>query len=657
MCGIAGIINLSSSDLIRQSKLERMGNAIFHRGPDEEGYYLDETTVGLASRRLSIVGLSNGRQPIFNEDRSVAVVFNGEFFDYIEKKAELVAKGHTFYTDSDTEILVHMWEEYGEAMVARLRGQFAFALYDMRKRKIILARDRIGICPLHFARRNGRIYFGSEIKAIFASGDVHPEADPKGIDHIFTCMGMPSRRTAFKDVSAIQPATFLRVDFDKPGNTADISEHRYWDLDFPDAGDERNDRDGTAIQEEFESIFRRSVEVRLRADVPVVGYLSGGVDSTTLLHTAMQIVGRSIPSFTMKIDTKALDETDRALLAAERIGSDPTIVTCSGDVIARAYPEITTAAESPVVETSGAASLTLAKEVSSQGYKVALSGEGADDCLGGYPWLKAAKAIDAFNIGSVRPGNMLRRLALRIQGSRASWPTLKSVQDLIGGPNGFGDLYGTVSLSRWLFYSDEMWDRIGDHHPFHDIDLNQDRLRRWHPQNRALYLGYKTLLPGLLLNHKGDRPAMAHSVENRYPFLDEDLIDFCATLHPKWKLRSLRRDKHILRNYAAKILPSIIANRPKAIFRAPFADTFFANPPEYVNQLLSDESLEKTGYFRADRVKHHRQAYKSFYSWQHGKRIVSEIGLTGVMATQLWHHIFLGGDLCELPSWQPPATS
>jgi len=635
--------------------LERMADAIYHRGPDEEGYYVDEA-VGLAHRRLSIVGLSNGRQPIFNEDRTVAVVYNGELFDYIEVKAELEAKGHRFTTDSDTEILVHLWEEYGESMVERLRGQFAFVLYDMRKRKLILARDRIGICPLFWAKRQGRLYFGSEIKAILASGEVRPEADRQGIDHVFNFIGMPSRRTAFKDISAIAPATFMRIDLDVGSHTADLSEHRYWDLDFPDAGEERNDRDGSAIQEEYESLFKRSVELRLRADVPVVGYLSGGVDSTTLMHTAMQVVGRSIPAYTMKIDTKELDETDLALLAAKRIGSDPTIIPCDGKVISGNYPGLITAAESPVIETSSSACFTLAKEVQATGYKVALSGEGGDDWLGGYPWLKMAKAMDSCNVGQVRPGNWIRRFGVRVNSPGVSWQSIKAIQDHVGGPNGYGDLYGMVSLSRSRFYSDEMWERIGDHHPIYDLDLNQDRLRRWHPLNRALYLGYKTMLPGLLLNHKGDRPAMHHSVETRYPFLDEAVVDFCATLHPKWKLRTLRRDKHLLRNYAAKILPSTIANRPKAVFRAPFADTFFANPPTYVDQLLSEESLKKTGYFRQDQVEHYRRIYRDYPRWQHGKRLVAEMGLAGVMATQLWHHLYLGGGLCELSTWEPKSS-
>lgn len=222
MCGIAGIVDLTGRREVSPLLLERMAAAIIHRGPDEDGF-LYRPGLGLASRRLSIVGLADGRQPIFNEDKSVVVVFNGELFDYIEKKKDLESRGHVFKTSCDTEVLVHLWEEHGEAMLPMLRGQFAFALYDFNKRVLILARDRIGICPLHWARRGDWIYFGSEIKAILASGQVAAEVDPRGIDHIFMMFAMPTRRTAFKDISAVYPASYLKIDF-SAGETASVTE-------------------------------------------------------------------------------------------------------------------------------------------------------------------------------------------------------------------------------------------------------------------------------------------------------------------------------------------------------------------------------------------------------------------------------------------------
>lgn len=654
MCGIAGVIDLEGQRRIDPGMLQRMAAAIAHRGPDEDGFFF-EPGIGLANRRLSIVGLADGRQPISNEDETVSVVFNGELFDYIEKRAELTAKGHQFRTHCDTEVLVHLWEEYGEGMLERLRGQFAFALYDSKRRVLILARDRLGICPLHWARRGNWLYFGSEIKAILASGRVEAEADPRGIDHIFTFFAMGTRRTAFKDIAAVHPAAYLKITFGRHGEPATVAERRYWDLDFPDQGDEYNPSNQAKLIEEFREVFFRAVEIRLRADVPVVGYLSGGVDSTTVVTAATKVRGAPIPTFTIKIDTPRLDETDRALMAAGVVGSQPTIVTCDSRVISDAYPKLVIASEAPVMDTSCAALYCLAAEVRRQGYKVALTGEGADEALAGYPWFKTNRLMRLLDMGAFKPSNLMRRAFLKLTAPHIPYRNVEQIQKMIGGPHACADLYGLVSLSRSRFYTRSMFDAMDRHIAYEDLDLDLERLRRWHPLNQSLYLGYKTMLPGLLMNHKGDRPAMHNSVETRYPFLDEDFVAFCAKLHPKWKLHGLRRDKHLLRLVAGEWLPKEISSRPKAMFRAPFANTFFEHPPGFVDQLLSEESLRRTGYFDPDRVRSFRETYQQF-RWGSGKRLTLEMGLTGVMATQLWHHTFLGGGLCDLPTWTAPSV-
>lgn len=652
MCGIAGIVDLKEERPVSPGTLANMAAAIIHRGPDEDGYFF-RPGIGLASRRLSIVGLSDGRQPIFNEDRTIAVVFNGELFDYVEKRDELIARGHQFRTSADTEILVHLWEEYGESMFDRLRGQYAFALYDMRKDLLILGRDRLGICPLHWARRGDWFYFGSEIKAILASGEVEAEADPKGLDHIFTFFAMATRRTAFKDIQAVHPGCYLRIKFNS-GRLADIEEKQYWDLDFPDQGDEY-DPPEKQLLEEFRAVLDQAVSLRLRADVPVVGYLSGGVDSTSVVATASRLRGTPIPTFTIKIATPKLDETERALMAARTVGSEPTIVTCDGQAIANAYPRLIVAAEGPVMDTSCSALHCLAAEVRRQGYKVALTGEGADEALAGYPWFKTNRLLRLLDRPNFKPSNFIRKAFLKINAPHIPWSNVERIQNLIGGHHACMDLYGLVSLSRSRFYSADMYETLDGHIAYDDLQLNLDRLKKWHPLNQSLYLGYKTMLPGLLMNHKGDRPAMHHSVETRYPFLDEEFVAFCAKVHPRWKLRGIRRDKHLLRTLASTMLPKEISSRPKAMFRAPFANTFFERPPAFVDQLLSEESLRKTGYFDPQKVRLFRETYQQ-YRWGSGKRLTIEMGLTGVMATQLWHHTFLGGGLCSLPVWTPPTV-
>lgn len=651
MCGIAGIIELDGGRTPDLLTLRRMAQAIVHRGPDEEGFYL-EPGVGLASRRLSIVGLADGQQPMFNEDGSVVVVFNGELFDYPELREELKAKGHVFRTHADTEILVHLWEEMGEAMVDRLRGQFSFCLFDRKQRVVMLVRDRIGICPLHWARRGDTFYFGSEIKALLASGQIEPKMDIRGADHIFTYFAMATRRTMFEGVSSLLPGSYLRIKFRPNGQVADINERIYWDLDFPDEGEEHRPSARQAT-EEFRELFFDAVRIRLRADVPVVSYLSGGVDSTAVAATVTKLRGESVPTFTIQIADPKLDETERALMAARTIGSKPTVVTLHGRDIAEAYPQLVRASDCPVVDTSSAAMLCLAREVHRQGFRVALTGEGADEALAGYPWFKANRLLRMFDIGGLPVSVGIRRAFLKIASPNIPWQRVKRVWGLIGGPHAYNDLYGMMTMSRMLYYRPETWQALDGHIAYQDMVMNLDRVKRWHPLNRALYLGYKTMLPGLLMNHKGDRPAMNSSVETRYPFLDERLVEYCARVHPSFKLRGIWRDKHLLRLFASELLPTQISNRPKAIFRAPFGTTFFDDPPEYIDQLLSRESMERTGLFDADSVIQYRENFRT-HSWGFGKRLSIEMGLTAVMATQLWLHTYFGGGLCHLPVWTAP---
>ncbi|QDU63168.1 Asparagine synthetase [glutamine-hydrolyzing] 1 [Planctomycetes bacterium Pan216] len=651
MCGIAGVVELKGQQPVERSIIERMAQAIFHRGPDEDGYYIDHG-MALTNRRLSIVGLADGQQPIFNEDKSVVVVFNGELFDYVERREELIKRGHTFRTSCDTEILVHLWEELGEEMFATLRGQYGIAIYDMKRRLLVLARDRVGICPLHWAKRGDRLYFGSEVKAILASGEVAPEVDPRGIDHIMTMFGIPTRRTVFKDISALLPGSFVKIQFRENDQPADISEHIYWDLDFPDQGDEY---ESPNLVEEFRDKFREATEIRLRADVPVVSYLSGGIDSATVASMSSKILGSPIPSFTVQIADPRFDETKAALLNAKAIGCNPTIARCDSQAIYDTYPLLVQAADSPVVDTACATLYRLAGEVRKQGYKVALTGEGADEALAGYPWFKVNRLIRLLDVGCTCPSDAIRYSVMKWINGDGSWREFKEFKRLLGGPQAQADFYMLIGQGRHFFYSREMIERLDGHLAFEDLEINRERMKRWHPLNQSLYLGYKTILPGLLINHKGDRVAMANSVETRYPFLDEKVVEFLAKVHPRWKLRGLTRDKYLLRRMGEGILPDSVVHRRKAMFRAPLADTFLLDPPSYVDELLSEESLKRTGLFDVEKVLRYRKTYRS-YRIRRGTRLSLEMGLTAVMATQLWHHTYLGGGLCGLPTWDPQAT-
>jgi asparagine synthase (glutamine-hydrolysing) len=650
MCGLAGVIDLKGRKEPDQAMVQRMGAALTHRGPDDSGF-LFAPGLGFAHRRLSILGLEDGRQPIFNEDRTVAVICNGELFDYPERRAELEAKGHVFRTHSDNELIVHLYEEHGEDLFPHLKGQFAFVLVDFARRIVLLARDRVGICPLFWSRQGDQLYFGSEIKALIASGAVQAAADPRGLDHLFTFFALSSRRTAFRGVQAIVPGHYLRISLRSDGTAAEPVERRYWDLDFPDWGEEEDPADEGALIDAFESVFTRAVEIRLRADVPVVGYLSGGVDSAYVLATAAKVAGQALPSFTVRVPDPSLDEAAGALETARAIGGGrPTMVEAGPDLIADSYAQLITAAESPVFDTSCAALFALAREVRHQGYKVVLTGEGADEAFAGYFWFKIREMARTLDIGDAfRPSTGLSRLARKWAAPSLSFGELARIDGMIGGPHAQSTIYNLVATSRHRYYSAGLKEELGGHVAYEDLDLDLARMARWHPLNRSLYLGYKVQLPGLLLSQKGDRVAMANSVETRYPFLDEDVIAFASSMHPRWKLRRPYGDKYLLRQAARRVLPEAIAMRPKAMFRAPFAESFLAHPPAFVRDLISPEALARTGYFDVESVARDCAMVAKGDGAKLGTFI--SLGLGGVVATQLWHHLYLGGGLCDLPAF------
>ena len=638
--------------IIPDGLVRRMAHALQHRGPDEEGF-LFRPGLALASRRLSIVGLADGQQPVCNEDRSIYAVFNGELFDFVEQRAYLSARGHRLQTHCDTEIIPHLWEENSEGMFDQLRGQFAIALYDARRHQLTLGRDRFGICPLYWTRQGDWLLFASEIKGLLASGMVPAKADLRGLDQVFTFAAMPGPLTCFDGVRMLLPAHFLQVTPATGGGTAAvISEHCYWRMDFPDQGDEDSRNDPRLLADELEDLLLKAVAKRLHADVPVGAYLSGGLDSSMIVAMACRLKGPAINTYTVRVDDPALDELSAASLSANYIGSKPPVVQDfrSSDALAM-YPQLIQAAEAPVIDTSCAALLMLARRVHACGQKVVLTGEGADEWLAGYPWYKIAKLLDMLDlIPSMRLSNMARRAYLRIY-QVPQYPAgfRDSLEKSVGGPNAWIDSYGVLALSKLRFYGESMREVLDRTKPWDGLGLDLERAKRWHPLNRGLWVGARVTLAGHLLQAKGDRVAMHSSVETRYPFLDEAVFDFTAKLHPSWKLHGFR-DKHLLRIVAERWLPPVIARRQKVIFRAPL-DSFHLDPElPFVADLLSGESLCRTGYFDVAAVHYWRKAYRDMRPGSL-PRLSIEMGLVAVVATQLWHHTFLGESLAELPQW------
>ena len=657
MCGIAGIVALCSGQIVPPGAVRRMADAIAHRGPDAEGSFEDDG-VALASRRLAILDVTGGQQPMASEDGSVVAVFNGELFDYPETRCALEARGHRFVTRCDTELVPHLWQAHGARMVEHLHGQFALAVWDRRQRHLLLARDRFGICPLYWtqSRWDGGdwLLFASEIKALLASGFVTPRPDLRGIDQVFHFLAVPGPSTCFEGVALLQPGHTLALDLGRRDAVAAVRLQRYWALDFPDRGDE--DPGGEYLVDELERVLVTAVERRLRADVPVVSYLSGGVDSSLVAAIAARVRGEAVPAFTVQIRTPGMDESEPAALVGRHLGIEPIVVPVADADLLATYPELIRAAEAPVIDTSSAANVLLAREVNRRGFKVALTGEGSDEWLAGYSWFKVHRL---FGMADVIPGlalgHPLRRLLHRVVGaSPGATARIERMRASLGHHSAFHDFYSLLAVARGRFLSRATLAALDDHNPYLELGPDLTRMRRWDPLNQGLYWAARIHLAGHLLSLKGDRVAMNSAVETRYPFLDEDVVALLARVHPRWKLRGFR-DKYLLRRVAARYLPRAIAWRRKKMFRARL-DNFFADPaPRFVEQLLSGPSLARTGWFDAEQVA----------IWWHrlrrgtvpiSQRTIVELGMVGVVTSQLWYHTFIDGSLAELPSgWQRPA--
>ena len=663
MCGIAGMFDLSGKRQPRAGVVHAMAQAIYHRGPDEAGY-LERSGFHLANRRLSIVGLKDGQQPITNEDQSVWTVFNGEFFDYREKRAALEAKGHVFRTHTDTELIPHLWEDHGPEFLQHVTGQYAICVWDSHTNEVLLARDRAGICPLFYTvvkhDDTDWLMFASEMKALFASGLVERKADLQGLNHIFTMMAMPGPTTVFDGIKCLVPGRYLYFKLGQATRERATAQRIYWQVTYPDWGEEEYGSDERLVVDGFEQLLYQAVQRRVWADVPVVAYLSGGVDSSLIAAMANKTMGRPFPTFIISVTDRRLDEKSEALATAMHLGCEPVVVSCGHDELRAGYPELIAAVEFPVIDTSSLGLLHLARSVHEHGYKVALTGEGADEWLAGYLWFKTRKLVAWMDKIPFLPlGYGLHTMFVRhANTARLSYPAYRQLLDALGGAsNGWVDMYGVLSTNKFRFFTGSAKEVLEKQSPFDDLELSPD-LYRWHPFHRQMYFGSRIMLPGHLLAAKGDRVAMHSSVETRYAFLDEDVIAYLAKLHPRWKLRGLMKDKFVERRVAERWLPKAVAWRTKKMFQLPM-DSWNAGGGEsqasakdsWIDQVLSPESIRKAGYFDPDTVTIARRRLAKLGGGL--ARPTLALGLTAVLSTQLWHHLYLSGDLCDLPGFVP----
>jgi asparagine synthase (glutamine-hydrolysing) len=630
MCGITGVFNLKDAQPVSEADLRGMLAMLNHRGPDEIGLYRDEW-VGLGSARLSIIDLGGGQQPISNEDGTLWIVFNGEIFNYVELRPELEARGHHFATHSDTEIIVHLYEDYGPACLNQLNGQFAIAIWDTRSRSLFLARDRLGIRPLFYTQQDGRLVFGSEIKSLLACPGVTARLDPAALAQVFTYWSALPSRTVFEGIQEIPPGHYLLA------RDGAMSVRRYWSLDFA----ERPARGEGECLEELEALLIDATRIRLRADVPVGAYLSGGLDSSLTTAVIRNYTHNRLDTFSIAFaDNPAFDESQYQRRVAEYLGTEHRVVQCTQADIGRVFPDVIWHTETPVLRTAPAPMFLLSQLVHEHHLKVVLTGEGADEFLGGYDIFKEMK-IRRF--WARNPDSALRPLLLR-----RLYPDIGALGGLSGPflnaffKKGLADTASPIyshairwtNTARTLRFMAQTEDAgVNDHAP---IPLPAG-FETWSALGQAQYLESAIFLPQYLLSSQGDRVAMAHSVEGRYPFLDYRVVEFCNQLPAGVKLPGLR-EKWLLKQMGRKLLPPEIWQRRKRPYRAPIQRSFFGESmPDYVEELLSEEALRASGLFNPVGVT--QLARKAAGGAALGE--TDEMALVGVLSSQLVHRQFV----------------
>jgi asparagine synthase (glutamine-hydrolysing) len=636
MCGIAGICRLEGDGRVAFNTLVRMTGVLRHRGPDETGIYIDND-IGLGHARLSIIDPGGGVQPIHNEDETVWIVYNGEVFNYVELRAELVEKGHSFYTNSDTEVIVHLYEEYGAECLSRLNGQFAMAIWDTKKETMLLARDRMGIRPLHYTQKNGMLIFSSEIKSIFQHKDVERKIDPLAMDEIFTFWTTLGKRTAFKDVCELEPGHYMTVCRGK------MEVRRYWDIPYYDKS-ERLTLSPREISEKAHDMLHEAVRIRLRADVPVASYLSGGLDSSGLTSLVVNNFNKDVRTFGIRFEEGAYDEGVHQQQMVSYLESNHSEITATNEKIGMALPDVLWHGEKPLLRTSPIPLYLLSKLVRENGLKVALTGEGADEVFGGYNIFREAK-IRKFWSGqphSKKRADLIGYLYPYIFQDHKLKLTLQRF--FAKGLNKFNDplfshiiRWGNTSRIK-AFFSDELKEEIGDYDVYDEVKRklpedydNRDCLAK------AQYLEMSIFMSNYLLSSQGDRMAMANSVEIRLPYLDPNVVDFMSQVPSKWKILGLN-EKHILKKAFKKILPQTITTRSKHPYRAPITQSLLmGKATEYTSEMLSEKSLRNSGLFDPAKTKKLMTKIKSTGAANE----VESMALVGILSSQLIHRQFV----------------
>jgi asparagine synthase (glutamine-hydrolysing) len=577
MCGIVGVINFKKS--VSKKKIKSMADKLTHRGPDEEGYFLDDN-VALGFKRLAIIDLSHGQQPMYF--KNLVVIANGEIYNHKELREELKDK-YEFKTECDIEVLLYMYVEYGKDFVKKLNGQFAIAIYNKDTKEIFLARDQVGITPLFYTLNKKRFIFASEIKAILEY--TKAEIDMQGVDQILTFPGLVSPQTLFKGIKSLKPGHYLTF----KDKEYELTE--YWDLNYP--VDRTKDMGKEYYLEKLDYHLKRAIRLRLNADVDVGFYLSGGLDSSLIASLIHELEpNRKRDSYSISFSDSKIDESKYQNIVAKQIGSIHHIVDFSYSEIEKWIKKMVYHAEAPLKESYNSCSLALSACVRGNNKKVILTGEGADELFGGYV---------GYRLGS------RRELGEDMDGFLEDEVTEK----LWGDSEFFYEKnYNEFNQFKESFYSKKVLKNL---HNFNSVEsdvIDVQKIENRDFFHKRSYIDFKVRLADHLLADHGDRVSYANSIEARYPFLDVELIEFVKTIPPKYMIFE-NKEKYILNEYAKDYLPKEITEREKFAFVAPNASFLLKQNIKWINEILDYKKIKKEGYFNPDMIEDLKRRYLS----------------------------------------------
>lgn len=581
MCGICGIFNFDLNAPVDQKRLKRATDAMRHRGPDDEGFHIDRN-LGLGNRRLSIIDLPGGHQPLSNEDKNVWITFNGEIYNYRKLHPALLARGHQFRTASDTETIVHLYEEYGPACLDHLRGMFAFALWDSRIRRLLVARDRLGVKPLYYRQEGRRLVFASELRALRELCEQPLEIDPQSVYDFFGFRYIPTPHTFYRGVQKLPPGHFLLAD------ARGVQTQAYWDI----PAEEEDPASVNSLAREVVEHLRESVRLRLIADVPLGAFLSGGTDSSAVVALMAELGARPLKTFSVGFDEPGFSELPFAKRVAERFHTEHHELVVTADDMAAELARLVAFRDEPVAEPTDVALYKISK-LAAHSVKVVLAGEGGDELFAGYPKYAADRLA---GLVSALPQNVTRALArwlpYRQRRAKLALEALSIKNEAERSATWFASF---SRLEREALFTPDFLAQVDVTHParvFHEL---LEKVRERPPLKRMLYADLKIWLPDNLLL-RGDQMTMAASIEERVPFLDHKLVELAARIPSRLLTRGFQT-KVLLRRALKPYLSPETLRRRKVGFTVPVGAWFRKELKSLVGDLVLSPGSTTRDYF------------------------------------------------------------